>query len=98
MESCGESTVLKMTKKQLDELLDSSLEFARWLLAIRAGQLCFNEFKLTTIAGEAKERYRWMLEHRPNVLAVVSSKTMASYLGITQTHLSRIKKSLAQEK
>jgi CRP-like cAMP-binding protein len=98
MESCGESTVLKMTKKQLDELLDSSPEFARWLLGIRAGQLCFNEYKLTAIVGEAKERYRWMLSHRPNVLAVVPSKTMASYLGVTQTHLSRLKKSIAQEK
>jgi CRP-like cAMP-binding protein len=98
VESCGESTLLKMTKKQLDELLDSSLEFARWLLAIRAGQLCFNEFKLTTIAGEAKERYLWMLKNRPNILAVVPSKTMASYLGITQTHLSRLKKSIAEGK
>jgi CRP-like cAMP-binding protein len=98
IESCGESTVLKITKQQLDELLNSSLEFARWLLAIRAGQLCFNEFKLTTIAGEAKERFRWMLQHRPNVLAVVPAKTIASYLGITQTHLSRLKKSLSLEK
>ncbi len=47
IESCGETTVLKMTKKQVEELSDSSHEFTKWLLATRTGQLYTNELKLT---------------------------------------------------
>ena len=96
IESCGESIVLKMTKKQLEELLDGSHEFAKWLLAVRTDQLCFNEFKLTTIAGQAEERYLWMLENRPEVVARVPSKIMASYLGVSPTWLSILKRKICK--
>ncbi len=98
IESCGDSTVLKMTQKQLEELLDISHEFAKWLLAVRTDQLCFNEFKLTTIAGQAEERYLWMLKNRPEVVAQVPSRIMASYLGVSPTYLSILKRRMLKGK
>ena len=91
--ACGDAVVLKISKKQIDDLLNSSPEFFRLLLALYAIQPYYTEIKHTIITGRAKDRYRWMLEYRPEVVAKVQLKILASYLGITPTHLSRLKKS-----
>lgn len=41
-----------------------------------------------------EERYRELLKRHPDILQNISLKEMASYLQITPTHLSRIRKSL----
>jgi CRP-like cAMP-binding protein len=92
IESCGETDVLKMSKRQMDELVDSSHEFAKWLLTVRSGQLCANEFKLTAITGTAKERYAALVLNRPDVISRVPAQTIASYLGVDPTYLSYLKK------
>lgn len=96
--SCGKSVVLKITKKDLNNLIDSSHEFAKWMLALKDIQPYFNEFKFATIPGQVKERYRWMLENRPEVIARVPVKVMASYLGVTDTYLSHLKRDLRRAK
>jgi CRP-like cAMP-binding protein len=98
IESCGETTVLKMEKKQLVELIDTSYEFAKWLLAIRTAQLYFNEFKLTAITGTAKERYISLIQNRPEILDRVPLKIIASYLGVAPNYLSYLKKIVKEEK
>ena len=98
VESCGETDVLKMSKKVQDELLSGSHEFALWLLAIRTAQLYFNEFKLTMITGTARERYLTLVEKRPEILDRVPLKTVASYLGVAPNYLSSLKKALREEK
>ena len=90
--ACGDAVVLKLSKKQIDGLIDTSPEFVRLLLALYAVQPYYTEIKHAMITGRAKDRYLWMLEYRPEVVAKVSMKILASYLGITQTHLSRLKK------
>ncbi len=94
-ESCGETDVLKMSKKDMNDLLDSSNEFTRWLLAIHEAQCYFNEFKHVAINGTAKERYLSLIEKRPEIMERVPLKTIASYLGVTPVHLSRLKKILS---
>jgi CRP-like cAMP-binding protein len=94
IESCDETTVLKMTKNQLDELLDSSLEFAKWLLATQIHQLFGYESKAVAVTGSAKKRYLWILENRPEYVERVPSQMIASYLGIAPEHFYRLKKSI----
>lgn len=93
-ESCGESTVLKLSKIELDGLLGSSLEFSNWLLAVQFNQLCGIEYRFTSINGSPKERYEWMLENRPDVLERIPLKILASYLGVTHTYLSHLRRSM----
>jgi CRP-like cAMP-binding protein len=93
LESCGESVALRMSKAQLDELVDSSPEFSKWLLTIQSAQLFIGEFRNTLISGTAKERYLSMIERRPEIVARVPHKIIASYLGIAPTYLSYLKKS-----
>ena len=92
--SHGETDMLRMSKRTMDELIDSSREFAKWLLAVQSMQLYLNEFKHAGIPGSPKERYLWTLRNRPEVLARVPSKILASYLGVSPVHFSRLKKSL----
>jgi CRP-like cAMP-binding protein len=96
IESCGETTVLKMTKKQVEELSDSSHEFTKWLLATRTGQLYNNEFKFAAITGTAKDRYRFLVQNRPEILARVPAQTIASYLGVDPTYLSYLKRNMRE--
>jgi CRP-like cAMP-binding protein len=61
----------------------------------------FFELKTHTvsiIADAASDRYRALLENRPDIIQNVPLKQIATYLGITDTSLSRIRKELAQSK
>lgn len=97
IESCGETTVLKLSRQQLEELIDSSNDFAKWFIAIQAAQLYLNEFKHAAIMGNVKERYRSMLQQRPDILSQVPVKIVASYLGVTPNYLSHLKNEVEKE-
>jgi CRP-like cAMP-binding protein len=50
---------------------------------------------IAMIADEAKDRYVNLLQHKPHILQNVSLKHIATYLGITDTSLSRIRKEIS---
>ena len=45
----------------------------------------------TFVSLSALERLKWLMEYRPKLMARLSSKLIASYLGITKETLSRLK-------
>jgi CRP-like cAMP-binding protein len=51
---------------------------------------------IAMIADQAKDRYQRLLLEKPAVVQHVSLKHIATYLGITDTSLSRIRKELAR--
>lgn len=97
-ESCGEGVVMKISKKDVDELENDSHDFARWMSAIHLQQLYFNEFKYTVINGLAKERFLSLVKNRPEIMERVPLKVIASYLGVTPNYLSNLKKTLKNQK
>lgn len=56
------------------------------------GQLYFFEKKDHVINGDAKERFLSLAQNRPEIMEQVPLGIVASYLGITQSYLSRLKK------
>lgn len=52
---------------------------------------------ISMITDQAKDRYIRLLEEKPHIVQNVSLKHIASYLGITDTSLSRIRKEIASE-
>lgn len=51
--------------------------------------------RIYNLQGEsALERLKWLLEYQPQILARLSSKVVASYLGVTPYTLSRLKSQL----
>ncbi len=92
IETLEETDVLMLTRQQLDDLCrkhhDMSLLNGRILShSLVTLQTGFIDQRFRT----APERYALLLEHYPEALKRVSLKYIASYLGISQETLSRIR-------
>lgn len=56
------------------------------------------QHSISIIADPAKDRYLRLIEAKPDIIQTVPLKQIATYLGITDTSLSRIRKELINEK
>lgn len=92
IEACCESTVMKVNRERFDALIAGSHEFARWIASMAHQTLYYQEYKQMVINGDAIERFKSLVEHRPEIIRNVSNKLIASYLGITQQYLSMLKR------
>jgi CRP-like cAMP-binding protein len=96
LEACRrEMVALRLSKKDLDALIDAHPEVAKWMLNLSLGQLHINEVKMSVINGTARERFEAMIKNRPDIMSEVSMRAIASYLGVTPAYLSRLKKGLS---
>ena len=50
--------------------------------------------RLLTLTPE--QRYRWVVENQPAILQIVPQYMIASYIGISAEHLSRLRKKMAE--
>lgn len=60
---------------------------------------CFalKNHNISMITDQAKDRYKKLVAEKPEVVQNVSLKQIATYLGITDTSLSRIRNEIAKE-
>lgn len=103
MLACTDSTCLRISKSDIDDLMVSCNEIARWLFNTALFLFYNCEAKLQVWTGKTPSQYTDMLEKRdierykslklnhPDILNVVPDKIVASYLGISHTHFSYIK-------
>lgn len=91
-------------------LMTESHEFARWMFGMAMSQLCALELKAQMLSeSDVVSNYKSMLRrqmkldkngfdpNRPELLNIVSSKDLASYLGITQSYLSNLRKAILEQ-
>lgn len=81
----------------MHKLLEENKDFALWLLNISQAQLQAYDNASSIVQGDALTRYNRMLRMRPDIIKYVPLKLIASYLGITQQHLSRIRATIKRE-
>ncbi len=79
--------------QQLFHSLEGFREWGRAWMATQLFQLKQRTIDLHT--RSATDRYRALLEQQPEIVAQAPLKHIASYLGITDTSLSRIRKEIA---
>lgn len=91
IEACCDSVMMKISKEKMDALLLESIEFANWGMNVMFEQLYTIERKRTIIVGDAYERYTNLVKKRSELLQKVPLRIIASYLGITQQSLSRLR-------
>lgn len=88
-----ESDLVMISKKSIDYLNEKSAGFRT---AYQKGleQLCMNYASRVEsfLTMDAKTRYESLLAKNPVIVQQLSNKVIASYLGITQESLSRIKR------
>lgn len=97
-EALTQCTVWRMTFDHVQDNFHSIpefREFGRMMLINNLSQYKNNMIRM--IKDTAEQRYLYLMAQRPEVVQNVSLKIIASYLGITDTSLSRIRKELTQK-
>lgn len=98
IEACCASEVLQIKKADYIALTDRNHRFAVWALHYAWSEQYLEEDRESTVhRGDARERYLQMEKTRPQILHKVSQRVIASYLGVSPEHLSRIKASILRE-
>ncbi|WP_447642552.1 MULTISPECIES: Crp/Fnr family transcriptional regulator [Chitinophagaceae] len=89
LEDC---TLYKISTIKLQQLYNGSIEIANWGRRLAEKELVKTEERLISRQFRtATERYKDLLETNPDLLQRIALRHIASYLGITQVSLSRIR-------
>ncbi len=100
IETIEPCTLWWIDKTDLDKILDEVSEIPtvrnQILDALFARTIHYMEHFLSFIRDTPQERYVNLLTHRPHIVQRVPQHYIASYLGISSVHLSRIKAKLAR--
>jgi len=84
--------VYKLNTQDIRKLYTENIEIANWGIKFAENELLKAEDRLLTRQfGTAINRYQILLKNYPNLLQRVQLGYIASYLGITQVSLSRIR-------
>lgn len=83
--------MLVINRDDLNRFMAANAEVYKWFLGRLMIQLYCFENKNKILRGSAEEQYRAIVEHRPDIANKVPLKHIASYIGITPIHLSRIR-------
>lgn len=98
IESIEPCIIQSISKEDLAFVLDNSPE-----IKLEMEQHLFNRFLqcqkllLSYIKDSPQQRYEQILKQRPDIIKRVPQHYIASYLGVTTVHLSRIKSKLARK-
>lgn len=86
------SKLLKIKQGDFFHLVNSNATFSKlYLHSLEQAQVISTWRLETMLSMTAKERYRDLLERMPQIISRLSNKQIASFLGITQESLSRLK-------
>jgi CRP-like cAMP-binding protein len=78
------------------ELFGSVPNYREQQKALLVGSyFALKEHSISLIADEAKDRYLKLLKEKPHIIQNVSLKHIATFLGVTDTSLSRIRKEIS---
>jgi len=91
----GDTELLIIKKRAFEALSRSSMVWMQFALHFAQQSYVLMENRLLLLQMEsAEKRYADMLAKQPEYLQEVPLKHLASYLGISQRHLSRLRKNL----
>ena len=97
IEACSRVKVLRIRKRVFDTLVEKQSGFAMWVAGVFTRRGYFSEVKAKIMSGDALWRYKALKNMRPELLENVPMKAIASYLGMSEVHVSRIKKAISTE-
>lgn len=103
IEAGEDCTLLMWSKAMIAKLLAESHELSQWMFYLAMGQFFSTEMKASILQGNAKDRFERvvnnkdlekliLLSKRPDLLQTFSSKVLASYLGVSPSYLSNLRK------
>ena len=85
-------TLLAIDKKGFQTMMDTIPQFDKVYKQILEASYANSVYRINTfVALSSLDRIKWLMEYRPNLMTRVSSKLIASYLGINKDVFSRLK-------
>ncbi len=95
MQSVTESEVLEIRQEDYYRLVDEIPEFSSSYRNMLEQAYMTSQQRIYGFQGySALERLKWLMANHPKILSKLSSRVIASYLGVTQYTLSRLKSEL----
>ena len=93
VQALEDATLLRVGRDEFYKMVDSNPVFSKLYRDSLEQSLVFSTWRIETmISMTAKERYEDLLQRMPQVVLRLPNKHVASFLGITQESLSRLKK------
>lgn len=92
IESSNESMGWKISKREMNSLVDESEEISHWFIHVLGKMMLLTEESYIEMSTSlATDRYRIFARKMPYILQNVPLKEIAAYLGVTPQSLSRIR-------
>lgn len=92
MELLEDSVLYKINLTSLAELFKTDLEICNWARQLIEKEFVRTEHHLISVLSlSAAERYAQLQKEKPDMLQRIPLRHIASYLGISSEHLSRIR-------
>ena len=96
IEAISEVELLLFSKENIQELEKNNPDWTKFLKIIAEQQYIELEKRIFQLQkNEALHRYKELINKQPEYIQKVPLKYLASYLGITQRHLSRLRKEIS---
>ncbi|MCJ7932686.1 MAG: Crp/Fnr family transcriptional regulator [Chryseobacterium sp.] len=96
MQAITEAELLVLKKETMDSLVQDDLNWTKFLKIIAEQEYLELEKRFFQLQRDnATQRYITLLENYPDYIQNIPLQYLASYLGITQRHLSRIRKEIS---
>ncbi len=98
IQALTECVCWEITFEDFQEMFNNILNFREQQRGLLVGSyFALKKHSISLIADQAKDRYLRLMKEKPNVIQNVSLKHIATFLGITDTSLSRIRKEISSE-
>lgn len=99
IQALTDSIVWKIDLNVFQQLFHTIKGFTEWGRTWMSNQLFISKQRsINMLTQSATERYLSLIQEQPQIIKEVPLKYIASYLGVTDTSLSRIRKEISLEK
>lgn len=96
MQAISDATLSVIKKEKIQELASENPKWSEFLRMIAEQEYLELEKRFFQLQRDtAAQRYDFLIENQPNYIQQIPLQHLASYLGITQRHLSRIRKEIS---
>lgn len=84
-----------VTRKEFEDLMQFNTAFQTFYFKLIEKQICLiDDYRIDLLALTPEERYLKLLENEPKLLNEVPLHYLASFLGISTRHMSRIRRNI----
>jgi CRP-like cAMP-binding protein len=97
IQAIANSEIFILSKEVLDKAVSESNNWMKYMKIVSESEYMKLEKRVFSFVSEkAKQRYLSLLEQNPIYIQQIPLQYLASYLGITQRHLSRLRREVMQ--